>query len=96
MLQYELKLMLQYMINLEDYFTLETFNSKLENLELGNVESKNRPTTISLKTLSSNGNSLKQNGWCIVYFCSVFNISFSFTDVAFRTDATTCYWRART
>ena len=34
-LQYEIKLMLQVMINREKYFTLTDFNSRLENLELG-------------------------------------------------------------
>ena len=62
MLQYEVKLLLQYFVNFENYFTLETLNSKVENVELGSIESKNRPTVISLKTLTSGGNSLKQNG----------------------------------
>ena len=56
-LQYEVKLMLQYMINIENHFTLHMFNSKLENLELGKAESNNRPTSIALKTLNSEGNS---------------------------------------
>lgn len=67
-LQYEVKLMLQYMINLENYFTLETLNSKLQNLELSNAESKDRPTAISSKTINSDGNSLKQNGLWLLYF----------------------------
>lgn len=62
MLQYEVKLLLQYLVNFENYLTLDILNSKLENVELSSVESKNRPTTISLKTLNSDGNSLKQNG----------------------------------
>lgn len=61
-LQYEVKLMLQFMINREGYFTLEIFNSHLVNLELGYMESNNRPTVVSIKTLNSEGNSLKQNG----------------------------------
>lgn len=61
-LQYEAKLMLQYMINVENYFSVDMFNSKLQNLELGNTESKNRPTSVSIKTINSEGNSLKQNG----------------------------------
>ena len=44
MLQYEVKLLLQYFVNFENYLTLETLNSKVENVELGGVESKNRPT----------------------------------------------------
>lgn len=61
-LQYEVKLMLRYMINVENYFSLDVFNSKLRNLELSSTESKNKPTSISPKTISSEGNSLKQNG----------------------------------
>ena len=61
-LQYEVKLMLQYMINIESYFTLNMFNSKLENLELDAAESVNRPTSISAKNIKSEGNSLRQNG----------------------------------
>ena len=62
MLQYEVKLLLQCFVSFESYLTLDTLNSKLENVELGSAESKNRPTSISLKTLNSDGNSLKQNG----------------------------------
>jgi len=50
-LQYEVKLMLQYMIVVESYFTLDMFNLKLENLELDGAESVNRPTSISAKKL---------------------------------------------
>ena len=70
LLQYEVKLMLQYMINVESYFTLDMFNSKLENLDLGKAESNNRPTSISPKTISSEGNSLKQNGMSHYYLCT--------------------------
>lgn len=63
-LQYEIKLMLQFMVNSEGYITLDTFISHLENLELGYMESNNRPTTISTKTFKSEGISLKQNGLC--------------------------------
>ena len=61
-LQYEAKLMLQYMINVENFFSVNMFNSKLRNLELSSAESKNKPTSISVKTINSEGNSLKQNG----------------------------------
>ena len=64
-LQYEAKLMLQVMVNKEEYFTLEELNSRIENFELGYMESKNRPTAISSTTLFLNGNSLKQNGMCL-------------------------------
>lgn len=61
-LQYEVKLLLHAMIDDKNYFNLTTFNTRLENLELGYMECKNRPTIISAKTYSSTGNSLKQNG----------------------------------
>ena len=61
-LQYEVKLMIQYMITIEHYFTLDMVNTKLENLDLGTSESKNRPTSIPHTTFTSDGNSLKQNG----------------------------------
>ena len=89
-MQYEVKLILQYMINVDHYLTLETLNSKLENLELSNVESKNRPTTISQKTLNSDGNTLKQNGLCFLLII-FYNMTFcSFTNVAFRKDTAAC------
>lgn len=60
-LQYEVKLLLRVMVQ-GKYFTLENFNSRLENAELGYMECKNRPTRISATTFNSDGNSLKQNG----------------------------------
>ena len=61
-LQYEVKLMLHWMIESACYFTLDDLNSRLENLELGHMESKSHPSLISGKTMMSEGNSLKQNG----------------------------------
>ena len=61
-LQHEVKLLLHVMIEEEGYFSLDDFNSCLENLELGYSECKSRPTSISVKTFRSVGNSLKQNG----------------------------------
>lgn len=61
-LQFEVKLLLRVMVEEEGYFTLDYFNSCLENLELGYMECKSRPTLISMKTLKSAGNSLKQSG----------------------------------
>ena len=49
-LQYEVKLMLQLMINTEKYFTLEELNSSLEHLELGYMEYKDQPTPITAVT----------------------------------------------
>ena len=61
-LQYEVKLMLKLRIHSEAYFSIGELNSRLQNLELGYMESNNRPTPILSKTLNSEGNSLKQNG----------------------------------
>ena len=60
-LQYEVKLMLQHMITIEQYFSLDMVNTKLENLDLSTSESINRPTSIPQTTFNSDGNSLKQN-----------------------------------
>ena len=61
-LQYEVKLLLQVMTHAESYITLDEINARLECLELGHMESKDRPSQISQKTLQSQGASLKQNG----------------------------------
>lgn len=61
-LQYEVKLMLKVMVYDEKYFSLEVFNTRLVNTELGYMEAKDRPTPISTKTLTSPGLSLKQAG----------------------------------
>ena len=61
-LQYEVKLMLQVMINVEGYFSIDELNSHMQHLELGYMENSNRPSLLSSKTLNSVGKSLKQNG----------------------------------
>ena len=93
-LQYEIKLMLQFMINCEGYFSLDSFNSYLDNLELGYMERNNRPTTISVNSFTSEGNSRKQNG--LLNFDTInmlYSITYSFTDVALGTHFATHYWR---
>jgi len=60
-LQYEIKLLLHNMTE-NSVFTLQDFNSRLENIELGYMEVKNKPTLIPVTTYNSDGNSLKQNG----------------------------------
>ena len=67
-LQYEVELMLQFMIDTEKYFTLEELNTRLEHMELGYMECKDRPTAISVATLRSSGSSLKQKGMRIRHF----------------------------
>ena len=66
-LQYEVQLMLKAMIFTDEYFSLNHFNSRIANLELGHMESKDRPSFISLKTLQSPGHSLKQKGNYMYY-----------------------------
>ena len=77
-LQYEVKLMLKAMVQIDQYFSIgkfvatlcaktivdntDDFNSWLINLELGYMEVKDKPTPISSTTLSSTGHSLKQAG----------------------------------
>jgi len=61
-LQYEVKLMLQVMTSGERYFRIEELESRIDNIELGYMESKCRPTIITAKTINSESNSLKQNG----------------------------------
>ena len=58
----QVKLLLRVLTENENYFTLDNFNDCLENLELGHMECKSRPTPISKITLQSTGNSLKQSG----------------------------------
>ena len=67
-LQYEVKLMLQEMIRVQKYFTLDEFNSRLSSTELGYMESKDKPTPITSTTLMSQGHSLKQELEGITYF----------------------------
>ena len=76
-LQYEVKLLMRVMIERENYFTLENFIVCLENLELGYMECKSRPTPISMRTLKSTGNSLKQSGMYYKYrFTFVYSVHF--------------------
>lgn len=65
-LQYELKLMLQLFIFQEQYLTLPEINDRIQYLDLGYMESKDRPslvcdTNIDARSGSSK-NTLKQSG----------------------------------
>ena len=74
-LQYEVKLMLKHMIFVEQYFSLDFLNTRLENIELSCTEAKNRPTCISSITMSSGGNTLKQSGkWNLIIYTNYFVI----------------------
>ena len=72
-LYYEMKLMLQVMVN-TGYFSLDDLNMRLENFELGYMESKNRPSLFSAKNFNSDGKSLKQNGELPYIFETVYNL----------------------
>ena len=59
--------MLRVMIAEERYFTLDTLNTRMENVELRYMESKDCPTPIRDTTLFSSGVSLKQAGTYFIY-----------------------------
>ena len=61
-LQHEVKQMLRVMVYEEDYFTVAVLNACLENLELGYMESDDRPSPLDESRLHSNSSSLKQEG----------------------------------
>ena len=60
-LQYESKEMLKVFINEESYFTLDQLNDQIRDFDYGYYSDKNKPSPISVKTLNSNTNILKQN-----------------------------------
>ena len=62
-LQYEIKLMLRFMIRNEEHFTLDHLNSRLESVELGYMKIKDQATIITNKRLNSTSHSLKQSGY---------------------------------
>ena len=75
-LQYEVKLLLHYMIE-NCGLSLQEFNSILENVDLGYMEFKNKPTLVSGKTITSDGNSLKQNGELLMFITIIIIIIYS-------------------
>lgn len=95
-LQYEIKLMLLMMIQDEGFFSLDVFNSRLMTTELGYMEVKDRPSSISHATLTSLGHSLKQNGMSVLYLeyalVRIFFKIYSSTNVAFWSNSPTHYW----
>ena len=62
-LEYEVKLLLKTMICADRYFTVDDFNRRLVNIELGYMEISDRPTEITMAIISSSSNLLKQQGW---------------------------------
>ncbi len=61
-LQYEAKLVLQHAINNRRYFSLRQLSEKISYMELGYMETTDRPTTITPYVLSANDRSLSQKG----------------------------------
>ena len=61
-LQYEVKLLLQYCIREKRYFSVSELNEAIEGIELGYMKT-DRPAPITSKTLyAQDSNSLKQKG----------------------------------
>lgn len=61
-LQYEVKEMLNVHIYQESFYTLDYLNQQIAGLELGYMESRDRPSLISSKTIHGTDHSLKQEG----------------------------------
>lgn len=61
-LQYEVKLMLRQFVYVKNYFSCDHLSTKLRNMDLGYMECKDRPTSITDKILKSTDNKLHQNG----------------------------------
>ena len=61
-LQYELKLMLQLFIFQEQYITLSEINDRIEYLDLGFMEIKDRPSLLCDTNLCAHSGTLKQSG----------------------------------
>ena len=81
-LQCEIKLLFHVMVD-NECFTLEDFNSRLQNVELGYMEYQNRPTLIAIKTSNSDGNSLKQNGKFFHLHNNVMYVSFNIVNIIY-------------
>ena len=62
LLQYEVKELLKYAINEQQFFTLDNLNHCIQNFDYGSPDVSNKPSVISSATLNSNTNSLKQRG----------------------------------
>ena len=62
MLEYETKELLIKHIQHESYYSLDYLNQQIAGIELGYMESRDRPSQISLSTLNSVDHKLKQEG----------------------------------
>ena len=72
MLEYEVKELLLVHIFKESYYSNDYLNQKIAGLELGYMEIKDRPSTITHQTLCSNDHKLKQEStlFCIHNACT--------------------------
>lgn len=61
-LQYEVKILIKEMTRVEEYFTLDLFNTRLTTTELGYMEVKDRPTVLDDHKISNSGHTLSQSG----------------------------------
>lgn len=61
-LEYETKELLKQHILNDSLYTLDYLNQQIIGIELGYMESRNRPSTISLHTLNGVDHKLKQEG----------------------------------
>ena len=65
-LQYEAKLFLQHAITNQQYFSLSLLKEKMEYMELGYMETSDRPTPLTSLVLNSSDRSLGQKGkWAL-------------------------------
>ena len=62
MLEYETKELLLHHIEIEGYYTLEYLIQQIQALELGYMESCDRPSNITILTLHGKDHKLKQEG----------------------------------
>ena len=64
-LEYETKELLFQHITEDHYYSLDYLNQQITGIELGHMESRDRPSLISLATLQSKDHKLKQEGMFI-------------------------------
>ena len=70
------------MIHGKKYFTLNALNYAIENMELGHLDSLDRPSVISYKTLFiDNNHSLQQQGKRYYVIVTTLCINYRYTDV---------------
>ena len=61
-LQYQCKELLKCFIQEDKYFTIENLNLRIKKMDYGYYNDKNKPSAISINTLNSDNNNLKQKG----------------------------------